>query len=539
MKIFTMFKAMLVACLFCMGSSAWAETIEITCLDVTAASYSTSENTFTKTANFGYVNLMTNNANGTPTGWAKGQVIQCKSSGTIYNKAAISKITNIRVYVVVNTNAFTIKTGANAKPTDNSVSRPTTPTGTEQITYTSYANSKTQTGQKTNANYYDFDLSETKPDYFILTNGSSALYIHKIVITYGDSGNDDDTPSGVSTLTPASTSGYIFYESFNDCDKSGGNDGTWNNIATTGNIANDNDGWTYVKGNAASSCARFGTGSAKGSATTPALGYVGDAYLTFYAAAWDGSDEKTTINLSISGGGTLSETSIDLAKGAWSLYTVKATGLTASSQIVFAAPNDNKNRFLLDEVALIPAKFSISSVGYGTFYSEFAYVMPEGVEGYIMTADGEGVAAVKTFEANDIVPAKTALLVKGNGEFDVEFTNESATISTDGNLLKGFSAYNETVGEGVHYKLGVGSNGLGWYYGGASNTTGAPFNIEANKAYLVVPSSNSPRFISIDTETAIEGVKVNEDKTVYDLSGRRVNNAAKGLYINNGKKVIR
>ena len=67
----------------------------------------------------------------------------------------------------------------------------------------------------------------------------------------------------------------------------------------------------------------------------------------------------------------------------------------------------------------------------------------------------------------------------------------------------------------------------------------------ANKAYL--PASAVPagaRFLSFDfgNETAIENIEGAENAAntvIYDLSGRRVQKAQKGLYIVNGVKVIK
>jgi hypothetical protein len=63
------------------------------------------------------------------------------------------------------------------------------------------------------------------------------------------------------------------------------------------------------------------------------------------------------------------------------------------------------------------------------------------------------------------------------------------------------------------------------------------------KAYLPAPVSGA-RFYVFDfgTETAIENIEGAEsanDAVIYDLAGRRVQNAQKGLYIVNGKKVIK
>ena len=69
------------------------------------------------------------------------------------------------------------------------------------------------------------------------------------------------------------------------------------------------------------------------------------------------------------------------------------------------------------------------------------------------------------------------------------------------------------------------------------------FECMANKAYLPLESS-APARISFDfgTETGIrelKGENENVKAEIYDLSGRKVENAQKGIFIVNGKKVIK
>lgn len=196
MKRIHFVKLLLVTVLACGNHFAWSadETITITYSDITQTSYNSSEVTFTDGVSFGYVNMMQNNANGTPTGWAKSQVIQCRASSTIRNTNAITGLKKIRVYLAVNTNTFTIYTSSSAitsKPNDGGTSRPTTATGTKEQTYTTYSNKQTGTGTTT-LNYYDFDVASGQ-DYFFLSVGSSAVYIWSIELTYSSSSSGETT----------------------------------------------------------------------------------------------------------------------------------------------------------------------------------------------------------------------------------------------------------------------------------------------------------------------------------------------------------
>ena len=78
------------------------------------------------------------------------------------------------------------------------------------------------------------------------------------------------------------------------------------------------------------------------------------------------------------------------------------------------------------------------------------------------------------------------------------------------------------------------------------NPTGAAFTNGAHKAYLKLdksifsPSMAMSAFPFNGSATGIDQIATGADttKSVYDLSGRRVNKAIKGIYIVNGKKVL-
>ena len=149
----------------------------------------------------------------------------------------------------------------------------------------------------------------------------------------------------------------FFYESFDSCNGTGGNDGKWSGQIATNTIATDNTGWTFTKENGANACAKFGAGSKLGKATTPALGInTSSATLSFKAAAWNGTDEVTKINITANNGGTVSPSSIILVKGQWTEYVCNITGATEQTTITFSASTANNNRFFLDEVMVYYGK---------------------------------------------------------------------------------------------------------------------------------------------------------------------------------------
>ena len=144
----------------------------------------------------------------------------------------------------------------------------------------------------------------------------------------------------------------ILYASFDDNVGTGGNDGLWSdNIALADIILYE--GWSHVKGFGAKQCIKLGSGSDKGSVTTPPLSSLnGKATLTFKAAAWNNDNEQTELILSLNGGGNLSNSSVTMAKGAWQTYEITIINGTPTTQLTFAGKNKSNSRFFLDEVKI-------------------------------------------------------------------------------------------------------------------------------------------------------------------------------------------
>jgi hypothetical protein len=148
--------------------------------------------------------------------------------------------------------------------------------------------------------------------------------------------------------------GYLFYESFDKCNGTGGNDGKW-----SGNIASvilkaDNEGWVTDKGRSANKCACFGTTAIKGLVTTPAFDIDGEAMLTFRAAPWVGTSDGTELQLSIQYAAgsmighetpTISKSEVEMKRGQWTDYKVTLRG-EGSVKVSFLPDQ----RFFLDEV---------------------------------------------------------------------------------------------------------------------------------------------------------------------------------------------
>lgn len=145
------------------------------------------------------------------------------------------------------------------------------------------------------------------------------------------------------------TTTTIFSETFDKCNGTGGNDDQWSGDIAKATFTSDNTGWTNTNGNGASKCAKYGTSKKLGKATTPQLNFTGDATLTFRAGAWSG--DAKTLNISISNG-TLSQATVTLADGVFTVYSISITGVTSNPKITFSGKQASKSRFFLDDVVV-------------------------------------------------------------------------------------------------------------------------------------------------------------------------------------------
>lgn len=176
-----------------------------------------------------------------------------------------------------------------------------------------------------------------------ITQNSDGTISFKFVASYNVGGDDPINPD-------EPTGEYLFYESFDQCNGKGGNDGKWSSISGTLSIVADNDGWTARDNRlyAAKQCARFGISGVIGLATTPAFTLNGTTTMTFKAGAWDGDKDGEVLYLSVDGG-TVSPEYVTLTKGQWGEYEVTLTG-TGNINISF---EQFRGRFFLDEVKVV------------------------------------------------------------------------------------------------------------------------------------------------------------------------------------------
>lgn len=191
----------------------------------------------------------------------------------------------------------------------------------------------------------------------------------------------------------------------------------------------------------------------------------------------------------------------------------------------------------ITEVTQLPV--TISAAGYASFYAPVEVTLPSGVTAHTVTENGEWATLS---EAISVVPAENGVILAGaEGTYNLTVSNTSAADLED--ALAGTVAKTLITKEaGAYYVLGVKDEVVGLYNPviGEDNTK---FYNAGHKAYWYIPAgTQTAGFRFGGNTTAIESVLnngVEANAPIYDLSGRRVNNAVKGgIYIKNGKKFI-
>jgi|GEM_PF-5217058 len=159
-----------------------------------------------------------------------------------------------------------------------------------------------------------------------------------------------------------------FNAPFDDIAGTGGNDGLWSGSIASTQISSYFTGgiWDLTRAYQANNALRMGTSTALGKLITPPINMTGNAILSFRAGAWDSTNEKTTLKVSITGG-QLSAPTVVLAKGVFTTYNLNITGATGSVQITFEGNSSNDSRFFIDDIRIDAHTQSESQVGGSPF----------------------------------------------------------------------------------------------------------------------------------------------------------------------------
>ena len=261
-----------------------------------------------------------------------------------------------------------------------------------------------------------------------------------------------------------------------------------------------------------------------------------------------GASGKTTQNFFVGGEPVSTETTdakID------HIYEIKEGYQAAGNIYTLKVTNDNNTQitkivvYAKDETVAGAINIATQE-GFGTFYTDKNYVLPQGLTAFGYTSIDGNNTLTKSVEyvAGDIVPANTAVVVKGaKGSYNYYNTEETATKTIEKNLLKGVTTDTKIEAKsGVkRYILTRADDGILAFY----RTNTGNINVKANRAYLEVPTAMAVASFSLEgSATGINNVVTTAAKQgIYTISGVRLNATTTkelpaGIYIVDGKKVI-
>ena len=329
----------------------------------------------------------------------------------------------------------------------------------------------------------------------------------------------------------------IMYDSFDENDEVGGNDGTWKNITSTPTPLFDLPGWTYETAYGASRCVRIGK---NGYFLSPALGVAGNVTLKFKTESWgtDGSNGYVDIvgdgtfddSESISGvnfAANNTRAQVTLTKnGTWTEYTLSIIGVTSGSKIKFSGPTDKRIFFDDFEVLLDKYDMAVGTTGWASLYLPCNVVVPTGATAYYASEvvdDEITLNPVPEIGGIYIIPAKQGVLINAaTGSYSFNYTaTETEILSLFGGVTTDTNVddLDPAVPSGSSlYVLGVDAeNHLGFY----------PFDgtLTAYKAYLItttVTGAPSIRF-EIDDEnntTNLDEINANDKVMKFFKNGQ-------------------
>lgn len=177
---------------------------------------------------------------------------------------------------------------------------------------------------------------------------------------------------------------------------------------------------------------------------------------------------------------------------------------------------------------------TVPAAGYVAANLPYAVQLPENLKAYVavepMELDGTICMYIEEIAAgNGIVPANTPVILAGEaGTYMVKFAFGDA------------SAAEETAWKGTLRSATV--SGSVYTLSGSDLVKGSNVNVPANTAYYAAELEAERMPLSTDKgdTVGIGAVTGNEGNAVfYDLSGRRVAKPEKGIYVLNGRKVLK
>lgn len=295
--------------------------------------------------------------------------------------------------------------------------------------------------------------------------------------------------------------------------------------------------------------------------------FVGNPLDGFQVINRSAGNPRLVANADGSGNPTFATSASDTQSDRWDIYNVtvgsasnitvpgdKRFGLSlhgnnakklnrngASYNVVYWSSHDNGSTFTVSQADLPSlALHEFDGKTYASLYVDYPVeVTSENVKVYTGTVSGN---TLQMTEANDkIIPANVGVVLVGNTTSEtsaaLSIANSASTVA-HGVITGSITDVPIQGYQDQYLVLGVSNEepqSVGFFLPTVAT-------IPAYRAYIPKSATQSVRglYFNFDGETtSIDPTVLTpaKEETIYDLSGRRVNKAVKGIYIKNGKKI--
>lgn len=227
----------------------------------------------------------------------------------------------------------------------------------------------------------------------------------------------------------------------------------------------------------------------------------------------------------------------------WKLNSRKVTVTATSTQKALSfwtGGADEGSAITLDATLPEITLNTLNDKNYATYYLPFAAKAPEGVTAYAGTINNGNVQL--TEYANGVIPANKGVVLVSDTKTTATFTLADASgVTEQKNDLTGVLTDTElsSVESFDQVRIFSKKDNVAGFYKPNSGIT----SLAANKAYIMAPTNNEALVLNFagGEVTGINQATINATEAnapIYDLTGRRVAKAVKGIYVKNGKKFI-
>ncbi|MGN1354453.1 MAG: RICIN domain-containing protein [Alloprevotella sp.] len=212
----------------------------------------------------------------------------------------------------------------------------------------------------------------------------------------------------------------------------------------------------------------------------------------------------------------------------WDMHAESAGNINAWND------TDGDSKWTIAEVTTIELDLNEATTGnyWSSLYVPVAISTTDATIYYPSALNASGTS-VKLATATE-VPANTGIFVNSSRETATFNVLSSTSATTSGNLLSGLLSGESETATAADYVLGCKDGVVGLYH----PTVGTA--LKANRAYYRKTMGANRLTFDFGEATGIQTIvgEGEQNGEVYDLSGRRVVNPAKGVYVKGGKTVI-